>query len=255
MTRSWTDLVNRHGDHGPAGGRGARPFPWWSHDELGKRVADLTDLALAIQVTDAASADMVGQYSKEIRALKKAIDDNRKEVKEPWLRVTQRIARAPKACTKKLDDTHADLQRRVGSFLAEEQRKADELARQEQARVKALADAEEARLREERARKPENKEAATKAAEEAQSSERDRTAASPGDPGTSAGPPGCGLQVDPDGKPHGGSTGRSRRSRPAHPGRGRKKVADLLKNGQLKRPTSRAGVPSRAARSPGASKA
>lgn len=140
--------------------------------DLVTRAQDYLDEAKVFEVTDADSANEAGRRAKAARALLKLIDDQRKAVKDRWLRITQQIDAAPKPATTKLTEGENLYMKQVQAFLAEEQKRANTLnamVRLQEVEVqKALAAAEEAQRKAERARKPETQAAAQVKAEEAQ---------------------------------------------------------------------------------------
>lgn len=80
-------------------------------------------------ITSATSAESAGAMLKEIKTFTRAIEDSRKEVKEPVLEISRQIDGLAKELTTDLDAEAARISRLVGAWQAEQNRLAEEQRR------------------------------------------------------------------------------------------------------------------------------
>lgn len=136
--------------------------------ELVLQAQELYDEALSMRVYDSFTAEQAGVHAKKIRAVIKNVDDNRKVVKEPWLKVCKMIDDAPRNVIAQLSDGESHHQKEVRRFLSDEAVKEAAEAKRQEELARKRAEAEEARLKAERARKAENVQAHTETADKAE---------------------------------------------------------------------------------------
>ena len=129
--------------------------------ELVAKVDERFELAVALEVTDAASATAAGNMSKDNRALSKLVDDNRAGVKAPVLAYGKAIDDAARPVLTKLKDADDIIQGKVTAFIRKTQAEAkaaqDEADRQRRAKEEAERREQEALAKASRARTAEGK--------------------------------------------------------------------------------------------------
>lgn len=162
--------------------------------ELVAKVDERYELAVALQVTDAASATAAGNMSKDNRALAKLVDENRAGVKAPVLAYGKAIDDAARPVLTKLKDSDDIIQTKVTAYIRAEQKKAidaqAEADKQRRLKEEAERREQEALAKASRARSAEGKAKAEaealRQAEARRKAEEEQAAADPPPPPVSA---------------------------------------------------------------------